>query len=114
MLGETRAELLATNAQERQIHRYQSYFGSTYLTHAADRYDLARGALDLAEPRPGLHKLPPLLEQITRRYAASTLFSIVCAKAISTTSRGKFVRSAAQSRKLDRKPCAVRSSRPCA
>ena len=38
--------------------------------------------------------------------------SIVCASAISATSRGKFVRSAAQSRKLDRNPWAVRSPRP--
>jgi len=47
-----------------------------------------------------------------RRYAASTLLSIVCAKAISTTSRGKFVHSAAQSRNVDRNPWQVRSPRP--
>ena len=39
-----------------------------------------------------------------RRYAVSTLFSIVRAKAISITSRGKFVHSAAQSRKVKRNP----------
>ena len=47
-----------------------------------------------------------------RRYAASTALSIACANAISTTSRGKFVRSAAQSRKVDRKPCTVISLLP--
>src|SRR5262245_31179698 len=47
-----------------------------------------------------------------RRYAASTLLPTACASAISTTSLGKLVRSAAQSRKLDRKPCTVMSLRP--
>ena len=34
------------------------------------------------------------------------------AKAASQTARGKFVRSAAQSRKLERNPCVVTSARP--
>src|ERR1700758_5337637 len=39
-----------------------------------------------------------------RLYAASTLLPITCARAISTMWFGKLVRSAAQSRKLERKP----------
>src|SRR5579885_283823 len=47
-----------------------------------------------------------------RRYAASTLSATVCASAISATSAGKPVRSAAQSRKVERKPCTVKLSQP--
>ena len=46
------------------------------------------------------------------RYAASTLFETACARAISATSFGALLCSAAQSRNVERKPCAVRSSRP--
>src|SRR5580698_9144750 len=47
-----------------------------------------------------------------RLYAATVLLVTECASAISTTSAGKLVRSAAQSRNVDRKPCVVRSLRP--
>ena len=40
-----------------------------------------------------------------RRYACSTLLLTECASAISATSLGKLVRSAAQSRNVERKPC---------
>ena len=40
-----------------------------------------------------------------RRYAASTRFLLTCARASSQTSRGASEHSAAQSRKLERKPC---------
>ena len=40
---------------------------------------------------------------------ASTSSPIACASAISATSRGKVVRSAAQSRNVERKPCTVMS-----
>src|SRR5208337_1253794 len=44
-----------------------------------------------------------------RRYAASVLSLIVWARACSQTSRGKLVRSDAQSRNAERNPCAVDS-----
>ena len=40
------------------------------------------------------------------------ILTTAAASAISATSAGKPARSAAQSRKLDRKPCTVRLSRP--
>jgi hypothetical protein len=46
-----------------------------------------------------------------RRQASSTLLPTVCARVISATSDGKLVRSEAQSRNDERKPCAVRPSR---
>ena len=45
-----------------------------------------------------------------RLYSASVLSLTVCASASSATALGKFVRSEHQSRKLLRKPCAVRHS----
>jgi hypothetical protein len=44
---------------------------------------------------------------VPRRYAASVLFSILCASAISRTSRGKCVSSPTQSVNAERKPCTV-------
>src|SRR5438874_11428351 len=64
-----------------------------------------------AELRPSLRELASLLKQIAAAIGGLYL-RILRASAISATSAGKLVRSAAQSRNVERKPCAVRSSRP--
>jgi hypothetical protein len=47
-----------------------------------------------------------------RRYACSALSPTACARAASATSRGNSVSSPDQSRKVEQKPCVVRSPRP--
>src|SRR5207248_2588837 len=47
-----------------------------------------------------------------RRYAASTLSPTTWARAISATSDGNSLRSAAQSLKVERKPCVVSAAYP--
>src|SRR5262245_5506002 len=76
-------------------------------------YDPARSAITLsgcALAQYSAHvsiRRRRLSNKSLRRYATSTLLPTTCASAVSETSLGKSVRSAAQSRKLDRKPCTV-------
>jgi len=67
--------------------------------------DLVRATDPLGQvARPVVHQDTPAVEQVGAGKAASTRLPTTCAKAASTTSLGCSVSSAAQSRKLERRP----------
>jgi hypothetical protein len=73
----------------------------------SERDHLARIRLDLgAVRRPGVHQLATLVEQVA---ASVGRLHRIGDSAISATSRANVVRSAAQSRKVERKPWVVMS-----
>lgn len=62
--------------------------------------------------RPGIHQQPPLLKQIASAVGRLNLVADGMGKRHFYHFFGNFVRSAAQSRNVERKPCTVRSLRP--
>jgi hypothetical protein len=71
--------------------------------------DAASGQPGRARSQPAYCSATP--SETRRRRRLSTLSPTACTSAICATSLGKLVRPAAQSRKVDRKPCTVMSPR---
>ena len=86
----------------------------SWCSRTSERYHLARVRLDLgAVLRPRIHQLAALVEQIGAAVCLlHTRADRVRERQLGYLPRER-VRSAAQSRKVERNPCTVIFSRPC-